>query len=239
MRLGSSLTILAFTLCVKTLTGCSLVPSSTSPLVEAESPRAVTVAIVHVPEVAEPYVREILDQTSRFTSSELGVTLISTAIQPLPARCLAAMNPSANSPGTPAISMAALRPPCLPLHQSTADIILIALNSDETYATLLDASYQGLAQAVGGVGRRKGNVAALRLTGYSDFDTRVLLHEVGHLLGAEHAARGFMIDDALLINLAVGFSEQSRFEIRAALANRTRPFQSPARGGSDVAIALK
>ncbi len=55
----------------------------------------------------------------------------------------------------------------------------------------------GYAEGIGVAGRIPDAFSYTRLTGDLDTDTWSMLHEFGHLLGAEHASTGIMRDDRL------------------------------------------
>lgn len=70
------------------------------------------------------------------------------------------------------------------------------------------------------------NDTAFLYTDGSHKDTQVMLHEIGHLLGAEHTLRGTMVFDYYAIALSTGYSEGSLRQIREYLSTSSQPFRS-------------
>lgn len=112
------------------------------------------------------------------------------------------------------------------LQQQKYDLIYVLLNTRGNFGPLLAANKQGYAETVGSVGLQKNNLAYGAASGNVIYDARVMLHEIGHLLGAEHSLTGLMVADSTLIRLATGFSKDSKREIQYSLEHR-QPFRSP------------
>jgi hypothetical protein len=113
-------------------------------------------------------------------------------------------------------SFEALRARILAHRSAGADLLYVCLPGGSA-APLLGFGYQGYAEGVGLVGRRKDGLILSRMSSSQVVNNRVMMHELGHMLGAGHAWSGLMIFDSTLIQLASGYSAASVGEIRRAL----------------------
>ena len=200
--------------------GCALPGASSVPFT-SNTTHNVTVTLAADRSFDSNYLRTLIENANAFTGSELGVRLVvvseASLVDSVPAEVIS----------SPSALPYQLRKIVQTQNGSEADILFVALPHNGAIGSALDR-FQGVAEMVGGVGTRKNNLAIGFLSGVADDDTRVVLHEIGHLLGANHAMTGFMVPDTVLISFATGYSSRSRDEIYAALNHRQAPFQSHA-----------
>lgn len=98
--------------------------------------------------------------------------------------------------------------------------------------------YFGYAEGVGAIYGRRNSIAYGVLGEDEKFNQKVMLHELGHLLGADHSLTGLMTYDSTLIRLATGYSPASVAEIQERLRSR-RPFSSWAGNSRFTSAALE
>ena len=110
------------------------------------------------------------------------------------------------------------------------DIIFITIDQ----RTAPPLGYTGYAEGIGLALARRNSLAYGVLGSSLLQNKRIILHELGHLLGAAHSFSGYILFDSSLIRLADGFGVKSFNEIQRHIISR-RPFRSPA----DAASALK
>jgi len=183
--------------------------------------RLVTVTLASDSSFDSRYLQDITRNVNSYTTTELGVRL---AVQEN--TTFADLVPDGVS-DEPNSMPSRLRQLVSSHTRHDPDILFLALRQNGAIGTRL-STYKGIADMVGGVGTRKNNLAIGFFSGSKDEDTRVMLHEIGHLLGAQHSMTGFMVPNTLLLEFATGYSKSSRAEIFAALTRRHVAFQSQA-----------
>ena len=81
-----------------------------------------------------------------------------------------------------------------------------------------DSSLLGLVDAQQGLASTRYPIAWFQESSRDSLTTKIVLHEIGHLLGATHSMFGFMSPVSEMLHFASGYSTKSRQEMRTALS---------------------
>lgn len=105
----------------------------------------------------------------------------------------------------------------LDLHKETVDVNYIVLDAYPRLVDYVDFSSEqvlGMVQDIGIAGKVKNSVAFSKLVGSDTFSARIVIHELGHLLGARHGDKGIMFPSMDVAQYSEGYSLESIYQIQ-------------------------